>query len=171
MMDAEKLPGIVVLAIEPALASDRQLSWKVQEKSAGMLVQLVWKCSESRNLVWNKFCKKAPSRHACMHCVFSSLMQQSLLNRSTPLLRILLRNPVIRCHKICLLLRLLSSTHTTTCFSLEQQQSADEQVLLSPTIADIVDTKPVVLGKASFAMKGEELTVAEAHVHHGFDTT
>ena len=34
-MDAEKLPKVVVLAIESALAIGRQLSWKVQENSFG----------------------------------------------------------------------------------------------------------------------------------------
>ena len=64
-MDAEKLLKVVLLAIESALASGRQLSWKVQENNVGMLVQLVWKSSESRNLVgsnWNKLKKKPPSR-------------------------------------------------------------------------------------------------------------
>ena len=54
------LPKLVVLAIESAFASGRQLSWIVQENSVGMLVQLVWKSSESRNLVgsnWNKLKK------------------------------------------------------------------------------------------------------------------
>ena len=63
-----------------------------------------------------------------------------------------------------------ASTSTTTRSTFpEQQQSADGQAsLLSPTTAaDNVDTKPVVLGKASSALKGEELTVAKAHVHHG----
>ena len=64
-MDAEKLPKVVLLAIESALASGRQLSWKVQENNVGMLVQLVWKSSDSRKLVgsnWNKLKKKPPSR-------------------------------------------------------------------------------------------------------------
>ena len=67
-MDAEKLPKVVVLAIESALASGRRLSWKVQENNVGMLVQLVWKSSESRNLVgsnWNKL-KKKPLSECCL---------------------------------------------------------------------------------------------------------
>ena len=59
-MDTEKLPKVVLLAIESALASSRQLSWKVQENNVGMSVQFVWKSSESRNLVgsnWNKLKK------------------------------------------------------------------------------------------------------------------
>ena len=68
VMDAEKLPKIVALAIESALASGRQLSWKVQESKVGMLIQLVWKSSEVSNVVgsnWNNYYglrKKAPSR-------------------------------------------------------------------------------------------------------------
>ena len=61
-MDSSK---VVVLAIESALASGRQLSLKVQENNVGMLVQLIWKSSESRNMVgsnWNKLKKKPPSK-------------------------------------------------------------------------------------------------------------
>ena len=80
---------------------------------------------------------------------------------------------MICCHKSCLLL--LLSTATTRSTFPEQQQSADGQAsLLSPTTtADNVDTKPVVLGKASSALEGEELTVrmAKAHVHYALDTT
>ena len=66
-MDAEKLPKIVALAIESALASGRQLSWKVQENKVGMMIQLVWKSSEFSSVVgsnWNnhELRKKAPSR-------------------------------------------------------------------------------------------------------------
>ena len=44
-------------------------------------------------------------------------------------------------------------------------------MLFLTTTADNVDTEPVVLGKASSALKGEELTVAKAHVHYGLDIT
>ena len=53
-MDAQKkLPKIVLLAIESALASGRQPSLGKYRRTMcrGMLVQLVWKSSESRNLV------------------------------------------------------------------------------------------------------------------------
>ena len=39
-MDAEKLPKVVVLAIESALTSGRQLSWKKQENNVGSYVGL-----------------------------------------------------------------------------------------------------------------------------------
>ena len=62
-------------------------------------------------------------------------------------------------HKSCLLLLLCLATTTTRSSFPEQQQSADGQAsLLSPTTADNVDSKPVVLGKVSSALEGEELT-------------
>lgn len=174
---AEKLPKVVLLAIESALASGRQLSWKVQENNVGMLVQLVWKSSESRNLVgsnWNKLKKKPPSRQRRDVLRFlkfnaakapqqghSSILD--IAEKSSDTLSQELNVPTA------------ASTSTTTCSTFpEQQQSADDgqASLLSPTTtADNVDTKPVVLGKASSALKGEELTVAKAHVHHGSDIT
>ena len=103
-----------LLAIESALASGRQLSWKVQENNVGMFVQLVWKSSESRNLVGSKLKKKPPSRQRRDALRLLKFNAARLLNKIIFLLHILLRNPVMRCHKSCLLLLLRLLYYTTT---------------------------------------------------------
>ena len=148
-MDAEKLPQIVVLAIESALASGRQLSWKVQENNVGMLVQLVWKSSESRNLVgsnWNKLKKKPPSRQrrdVLRLLKFNAAKAPQQEYSSTSHIAEKSSDTVSQ------ELPTAASTSTIYYYSFyfsRAQQSADGQAsLLSLTTAE---TKPVVLGKA-----------------------
>ena len=48
-MEAGKLPELVVMAIENAFQSNRNLSWKIQENKRGLLIQLVWKPATQSN--------------------------------------------------------------------------------------------------------------------------
>ena len=63
-MEAVKLPQVLCFAIKAALSFGRKLSWKVQENSSGMLIQLVWKSSKTNMVgsVWNNPRPKSPSR-------------------------------------------------------------------------------------------------------------